>query len=1139
MVTNFFANPQASGADALLDRLRVATVGLYDVAGEIGRGGMAVVYIATDMRLGRKVAIKVMEPRLSFTPGMAERFLQEARIAARLQHHNIIVVHEVQQDEELIFFVMRLVEGGSLDEIYRRLAQRGERLPLDQAQWILWQSARALAYAHSEGIVHRDVKPANILVTTKGEVVVTDFGIAKAADGEGLTKSGMAIGTPIYMSPEQFTGNDPVSGAADQYALGVAAYELLTGAPPFTGDLYRLIAAHGSTVPIDLRESRPDCPAPLAEAVMKMLEKRPADRWPSLDAILPALGQGLSIDGSSTRSDLALVASDLQAARAASVAAWGAVAPNTPAWTSGSRRRTGPVPTRISISPPNGQVVAGGRLDLRAVVVGDTGSTISDATVTWTSSSPDVASVSPDGVLVGVSPGEVTVRASVSAGGSTSVVQAVAEVHVTARQAARVRIVQGEQTMECGEAMLLSADVTDAREVPLPSAEVQWSSSRPDVLHVDARGTIMALAGGLATVTARVGGVQGTVRVEVREAPVGAVELALSASEANEGDTVPFTMSVTDISGLPRSTAGLLLLCDPPDLAHVQLEPPAVITRAPGPVSVRVVSAAEHSAGLSSVREPWASAVLLVRPVVASVGFSLPTASLTMGDECSVVAEVLDARGTPIEGAAVDWQSSDERVADVDATGRVRALAPGAVRVRAVSGGKMAERPLAVRGVPVASLQLTSRGAELVIGVPMPCAVQATDVRGNPASAAVQWSVRPASAATVSDSGVVVAKAEGTFTVVATANTETGARPVEGTLELRARAPKVTGIRLSAPQQSVRVGERMQLGAETMSEGGAASAGVSLKWSIDDDSVARISSQGEVEALAVGSATATATVGGFRESVQLSVSAARSPALLWGGGVGVLAAVALVAAVMLRDDSTAASTSDQPIVAQSDSLALERQPVAEPLAVTPPEVAVEPPPSTAAEATPSGSAPPRPDAARPNVPPARGGTTADRPPATDPQTPTVRSRTAETPARNVVPPVEPARSGAAAVAQPVEKVDSAPPVRTDVAGPSTDDMRSLASGYVSRVNRGEFRTGEFASFFSRTTSGHRVAMVGQPRAAGRQGDALLVDVDVQVERTMGSGALDRRTGTVRLLLRGRAGSAVVESATPGALTRAR
>lgn len=220
-----------------MERLRLATLGTYDMAGELGRGGMA------------------------------ERFLQEARIAARLQHPNVIVVHDVQQSEDLIFFVMGLIDGGSIDELCRRPGP----LPIDQVRWVLMQAARALAYAHSEGIVHRDVKPVNILLNLKGEIILTDFGIAKAVGGDGLTKSGTQIGTPVYMSPEQFSGA-PVGPASDQYALGVTAYQLLTGAPPFGGELYALIAAHGAKTPVHIREQRPDCPAFLANAVMRMLE---------------------------------------------------------------------------------------------------------------------------------------------------------------------------------------------------------------------------------------------------------------------------------------------------------------------------------------------------------------------------------------------------------------------------------------------------------------------------------------------------------------------------------------------------------------------------------------------------------------------------------------------------------------------------------------------------------------------------------------------------------------------------------------------------------------------------------------------------------------------------------------------------
>jgi hypothetical protein len=442
-------------------------------------------------------------------------------------------------------------------------------------------------------------------------------------------------------------------------------------------------------------------------------------------------------------------------------------------------------------------------------------------------------------------------------------------------------------------------------------------------------------------------------------------------------------------------------------------------------------------------------------------------------------------------------------------------------------------------------LQLTSRSPDLVIGVPMPCAVQASDVRGNPTTAAVRWSVRPANAASVSETGVVVAKAEGAFVVVATANTETGGRPIEGTLEVRARAPKLTALRLSAPKPSLRVGERMLVAADAVMEGGASGSGMSPKWSIDDESVARISASGEVEALAAGTATATATAGGLRESVTISVTAARSPALLWGGGVGALATVAIVAAVFLRDDPNGATATDQPVVATPDSVVTPSQPSTDqpPVVLPEPTVAQADPPPPAVVEPPPAVEPRRPDgAARPGDPPARGVAAADRPTTVATRTPTVRPPTTEPAARNAAPPVEPTRPGAAAAAAvtpPVERIDSAPPARTEVAGPSSDDMRSLASDYVGRLNRGEFRTGEFASFFSRTTSAHRATMVGQPRVASRQGDALLVDVDMQVERTLGSGAIDRRTGTVRLTLRGRAGAAAIESATPGALTRAR
>ncbi|MFO0095028.1 MAG: serine/threonine-protein kinase, partial [Gemmatimonadaceae bacterium] len=362
MSSDVFSGTAAPATDPLLNRLRLATAGSYDVAGELGRGGMAVVFLGKDLKLDRLVAIKVMDPRLSLTPGMAERFLQEARIAARLQHPHIIVVHDIREDHELIFFVMSFVEGAALDDLCRR----PEPMPIDQARWILLQAARALAHAHAEGVVHRDVKPANIMVNPKGDVVLTDFGIAKAIGGTALTKSGTQIGTPVYMSPEQFS-DKAVGPASDQYALGVTAYQLLTGQPPFTGELYRLIAAHGNEAPVPLRERRPDCPAFLANAVMRMLAKQPEERWPSLDDVAEVFGANLPMDGGPARRQLALAAAEIQRERAQVVPALSARTPVSPVPVGPARTPT-PTPRVmapvVTLSPPGATIFAGGAIEL-------------------------------------------------------------------------------------------------------------------------------------------------------------------------------------------------------------------------------------------------------------------------------------------------------------------------------------------------------------------------------------------------------------------------------------------------------------------------------------------------------------------------------------------------------------------------------------------------------------------------------------------------------------------------------------------------------------------------------------------------------------------------------------------------------
>ena len=278
------AAPQAP-PDELFDTLRSATLGEYDLYGLLGRGGMASVYLALDLALNRQVAIKVISTREMHSDDGAARFLREAQTAAHLSHPNIIPIHSVKRTPELLYFVMRFVEGSPLDAVIKEAGT----LPVRMARAILSQVATALQFAHRKGVIHRDIKPANIMIDEDGNSIVTDFGIAKVESGTNLTMTGAVMGTPYYMSPEQISGHQ-ISGAADQYSLGVVAYEMLTGRPPFMGDsVMTLMKAHLWDPPQPLHELRPELPVHLANTVMRMLSKEPAERWPDLSEFVRAL----------------------------------------------------------------------------------------------------------------------------------------------------------------------------------------------------------------------------------------------------------------------------------------------------------------------------------------------------------------------------------------------------------------------------------------------------------------------------------------------------------------------------------------------------------------------------------------------------------------------------------------------------------------------------------------------------------------------------------------------------------------------------------------------------------------------------------------------------------------------------------
>jgi len=282
------ASAFGTDAQALRDRITAAIGDQYLIGAEVGRGGMAVVYAAEDLRLQRKVALKVLPPDLAFRSDVRERFVREAQTAARLNHPHIVPIYAVHEAQGMVAFAMALVHGETLAV---RL-QRESRPPFPVVASVLEQMADALAYAHASGVVHRDIKPDNVLMDREtGRAMLTDFGIARAAEsGSRLTQTGIAVGTPAFMSPEQAMGDKDVDGRSDLYSVGIVGYLMLTGRLPFEApNTPAMLMKHVSETPVPLRSLRPDVPPALSDIVDRCLAKRPADRWQSALQLRDAL----------------------------------------------------------------------------------------------------------------------------------------------------------------------------------------------------------------------------------------------------------------------------------------------------------------------------------------------------------------------------------------------------------------------------------------------------------------------------------------------------------------------------------------------------------------------------------------------------------------------------------------------------------------------------------------------------------------------------------------------------------------------------------------------------------------------------------------------------------------------------------
>jgi serine/threonine protein kinase len=269
----------------VLRSLQRILAGEFAVEREIGRGAMAIVYKATETELNRTVALKVLPPSAPVSRSVAERFKREARLAASLDHPNIIPVYRVGQAGSTHFIAMKYVDGRGLDEI---LESQGP-LPIPVVLHVLRSALAALSYAHRQGIVHRDVKGANIMVDRDGRVMVTDFGIARAMEDASLTATGSVVGTPFYMSPEQCAAKR-IGPQSDQYSLGVVAFQMLTGFVPFNAETLPGIMHHHFYTPVpDLAASRHGVPAALMTIINRALSKKADHRYPTTEAMLEAL----------------------------------------------------------------------------------------------------------------------------------------------------------------------------------------------------------------------------------------------------------------------------------------------------------------------------------------------------------------------------------------------------------------------------------------------------------------------------------------------------------------------------------------------------------------------------------------------------------------------------------------------------------------------------------------------------------------------------------------------------------------------------------------------------------------------------------------------------------------------------------
>jgi serine/threonine protein kinase/alpha-tubulin suppressor-like RCC1 family protein/uncharacterized protein YjdB len=825
-------DPQAG----LIDELRRATLGEFEIAGELGRGGMATVFLAHDIALDRKVAIKVMSPTLlSSGRGMADRFKREARTAAALSHPHIIPIYGVREAGRLLFFIMKYVQGRALDAIVK---EHGA-LPIKMVQAILSQAGSALDYAHRHGVIHRDIKPANIMLDIEGWAVVTDFGIAKVTESQGLTVTGATIGTPTYMSPEQCAAKE-ITGATDQYSLGIAAYEMLTGKVPFDADsVMSLMWLHFNEPPPPMLDRRPDCPPELAQAIERMLAKKPADRWATLEEAVEAIGTpALNDPIRQQMKALARGGSIADAAlRATPISPVPTQAP--PGASAGRKPLTAPPPA-VSTAAPTTPIPAAPTTPI-------------PATAAVPEPPPGLPS-SPVEPISPTTPPEITET-------PTAVFAKRPPPHAPLPPPDPFIRKPGRRPSSGA----MQAPSRPSRAEPAPAPAPYATPRRTDPMKLIGAALVLVIVGVAAW--ALLGRSKSTpppvtIATPAGPAAVAAVVVTPSPAAVVVGRTAQLTAVLKDGNGNPLTGRAVAWTSSDSTMARVS-STGLVTGLAPG--YINVLASSEGRSGTGTV------IVTATAAPVASVDLP-PATSIPLGDTAVLTAAPKDDHGNTLSGHALTWSTSDRRVVAVSPSGTLTALRLGSAVVTVVVEGKRATARVTVTPPAVAIILISPPSASLQIGKRLQLDVAARDAHDRAISGRpVTWSSSDATVATVTPQGAVTGLRAGQATITAQIESQSASASVT------VAAVPVVSVAVTPGAQTLAIGKTAQLTAVLRDARGNALLDRDVRWTSSNNAVAAVSATGTVTAAAGGTATIVATSEGVTGQATITVPAAPAP----------------------------------------------------------------------------------------------------------------------------------------------------------------------------------------------------------------------------------------------------------------------